>query len=283
MALDLVHVASQPEVDQINSEILLALDTHPHASVMFDAAKVPPHIRAQAEEYLTAIRDKNAVLLLCGTLGVKALPFWRSVAVSLNLRTDYLMMLRHPLQGSLVDMSQWLIMWASHWIHVIEDTHGCQRMVVSQELLQNGLAGQLERVNALLSLSINESAEINRFLAASMTVGHPRVDAKVLKTVPYGMELYDCLYKVARDELQFDSVEFAARWRAIMQEFVTTAPMYAFIDTLLMDQTMLEFRLYYIRQSWLWRMLSPLRTLDDALRQKRRLSKLQDRVITSHA
>lgn len=280
----MVRAAPSSQLDAIHTDALLEANVHPLASGMVAIDDLSVGVKTRAKDFLQQHVQTHALLPLSGFVALKALPLWQQAAAELGFSLRYVMILRHPLQSSEPDISQWLIMWASHWLQLIEKTHGQQRFVINQDALAQDLTAELERMQLALAMNQVERQELaGYFIASANVVGRQAVAANSVQAVPYCSAIHDCLLKVAKDGLVFESAEFAAKWQPICADHAKVCPMYAFIDQLLLDQTETEAALRFIRQSLLWRMMSPLRMLDDYLRKRRRLTKIKQKAIPANA
>jgi hypothetical protein len=78
------------------------------------------------------------------------------------------------------------------------------------------------------------------------------------------------LQKLARDEITFDSEEFARGWQSIKEEFAFMQPLYRYVEVLLNQRKALARENRKRNKSFPWRLIYPLRFIDDKLRNMRK-------------
>jgi hypothetical protein len=216
---------------------------------------------------------------------VNLLPFWQSVFAVNKIEDNYIVAVRHPLAAAHsnqkfahIDIETGLLIWLITNIAAIERTHGKKRIVISYELMLREPRVQLERIHQTLSLpGVLNDAECdiyaNEFLDATLS-HHEFTDNDLtthpaLKVAPLCLQVYAILLKLARDEWSFDSSEFQAAWQEMIIEFQRVFPIYQYFSVQEKNIRQLERELRTMRKSVLWRMLYPLRVIDDALRSRR--------------
>jgi hypothetical protein len=88
--------------------------------------------------------------------------------------------------------------------------------------------------------------------------------------------------KVASDELTFDSSEFIRAWKTIKTEFENYYPVYCYIDTLLKRNKEAKIIIRNVQKSTLWKLLYPIRWVDDSLRKLRVKKRAKKRLLTAY-
>lgn len=228
----------------------------------------------------------------------RILPFWQEVFASLNVNDNYIIALRNPLASasswqrlSKTDIEIGLLLWMMHLIPAVNGTQDRRRLVVSYDLVLQHPQEQLERIKQ----HFNVTAPVD---AAKMhEYAHDFLDKKLqhyecsdddLKShpasavAPLAIKIYALLMKLAKDELASDSDEFKSVWQGLMKEFEAIYPTYFYMDVLLKRHKILERKLRNIQKSIPWKLLYPLRVIDDALRARRTKKRQQKRLLTSH-
>ena len=222
--------------------------------------------------------------------------FWEAVFKECQLNEHYLIALRNPLASALsyqrvmgTDIELGLLLWIVHLLASIDGTMGKHRMMVSYEaMLQNPLQ-QLDRIKSGLAIpSLVDTKEredyAHTFLDKKLQhfvydreqlINHPAVAA-----LPLCINMYDLFVKVANDDLSLDSEAFAVEWAAIKTEFKQSYPVYQYFDRLLNKNKQLERTLRTIYKSIPWKLLYPLRLIDDALRARRKKVREKQRLVT---
>lgn len=220
--------------------------------------------------------------------------FWQDVFKRVNVKDKYVITVRHPLASAhsfhkwvRYDVEVGVLLWMRHLIHAINHTADKKRVVVCYELMLEDARAELERIHQQLELpfafnahSVNEYAE--HFIDKNLR--HHRFTTEDLKkhtavtVAPLCVELYEVLMKLAQDQLQFNTPEFAAVWQHINTEFAKLAPIYSYIDTLLRKNKMYERRFRSLERSLLWKLIYPLRVVDNVIRSLRKKSKALGRL-----
>ena len=215
------------------------------------------------------------------------LPFWKEIFTTLHLEERYVIALRNPLASAHsyqkvmgVDLEEGLLLWLMHLIPAIDETQGKTRLIVSYDLLLQDTYKQLLRMHdelrIPLPLDLKEISEYsNEFLDKRMhhhdynnddLLSHPAARA-----MPLCARVYALLQRLATDEIAFDSHAFQSAWLGIKDEFALMQPVYGYINTLLNRNKTLTRENRKIAKSLPWRLIYPLRLIDDTLRQLRRL------------
>jgi hypothetical protein len=228
----------------------------------------------------------------------KLLPFWQAVFTELKLDDRYVIALRNPLSSahsyqnvSGCDLEEALLLWVIHLVKAIEGTRGKTRIVVSYEALMQDPLSALQRIKTGLQITTSEEAGARDEYAKSFvdhalrhheyTLEDLKIDPAV-QVAPLCVELYALLLKLAHDELSFESPAFISAWQHIQDAFVAASPLYQYIDTLLRRNKQLERRLRSTHKSILWKVIYPLRVIDDRLRLRRRKARERRRLLPSY-
>lgn len=225
----------------------------------------------------------------------KLVPFWRDVFATLNVQDSYVIALRNPLSSahsyqslSGCDIEEALLLWLMHLVPAIEDTHDKTRVVVSYDLLLQDPHLQLSRVKIGLDLpDLADPSEVdayaNEFLDKKLH--HFEYEMEDLRkhpataVAPLCLKVYSLLLRIAKDEIKFDDQEFISTWQDVREELAHVYPIYNYINVLLKRNKQLERKIRTTHKSILWKMLYPLRMIDDALRSRRRKTREQKRLI----
>ena len=216
----------------------------------------------------------------------RILPFWQDVFTALNVNEHYILALRNPLASAAswqklsgADIELGLLVWLAHLIPAVDDMRGKKCVVVSYEAMLQDPRKELERIkNGLdiptLTTSADTDAYVEGFLDKKLQ--HHSFDDDSLKShpaivvAPLCAVIYDLLMKVARDEMTLESKSFASAWKNIKTEFSELYPAYCYLNTLLKRNKELERELRTIRRSIPWKIILPLRIIDNSLRFFRR-------------
>jgi hypothetical protein len=212
----------------------------------------------------------------------RLLPFWQSVFASLNLNENYVIALRNPLSSaqstqnlSGAEIETGLLIWLMHLIPAVQETMGKNRIIISYELLMENPRPQLERLQKKLNISVKSQDDgINQYINEFLDKGlyrnkftyddfqsHPAV-----KLFPLCLQTYDLLLRVAKDEISFADVEFITTWQSILSQLENNQAFYCYIDSLLKKRDHTEKKLRSIHRSTLWKIIYPLRVIDNAIR-----------------
>lgn len=226
----------------------------------------------------------------------KLLPFWQEVFTALNAKAHYIIVLRHPLAaafsyqhltGTSVEVG--LMLWLMHMVPSVDHTKHQHRMIVSYERMLTAPKKELARMQKTLLFPSQSKEEINdftnTFLQGSLQhfqfekshLNHP-----ALKVVPLAEKVHHLLSQVAEDQLSFTSDIFMNEWAEIKADFLATYPLYEFIDSLLQDNKHLTQLIHKMKKSLPWKLIYPLRVIDDILRGKRRKAREKRRLIKAY-
>jgi hypothetical protein len=228
----------------------------------------------------------------------KILPFWQSLFADLTLNEHYLIALRNPLASACsyqrvtgTDVEVGLLLWMMHLIPAVEATIGKKRIMVSYEAMLKNPLQQLERIKQGLGIpDLAGQAErddyANEFLDKKLQhyeySAEHFVSHKAVAVVPLCVKMYELFLKAANDEMTLESEAFLSAWADIKQEFWQVYPTYRYMNVLLNKNKRLERHLRTIHKSLPWKLLYPLRIIDDALRARRRKTREQRRLIKSY-
>lgn len=227
------------------------------------------------------------------------LPFWQQVFAALDVEDRYVITLRHPLAVAYstkkfinLDLELGLMVWLRYLMLAIDGTNKAQRVVVCYERMLQNPKQQLHRMHQALSLTTqlnqdNLAHYANEFLDDNLD--HHEFNEKdlhshaALKIVPLCIKVYELLMQLADDQLSFESEAFKAAWQQIHDEFTTFSPIYTYIETLFNRYKQLERNIRAIERSLPWKLIFPLRYLQEifhhckrSLKEKRRLEKIYE-------
>ncbi len=191
----------------------------------------------------------------------------------LNTQDNYIIALRNPLIAARAyqsltggELELGLLCWCVHLLESIEATHGLRRMVISYELLVHNPERQIERIQTGFNFATDaqqnscQQSELIDQYHDRLQLGYDALRADpAVKAAILSMDLYECLMKLARDEIKFDSAEFTARWQALMSEYSRMYPMYCYVERLLTKRRRLKKTLALMQQSPFYKLLFPLR------------------------
>ena len=178
----------------------------------------------------------------------RILSFWQDVFNEMQVKTSYIIALRHPLASAYswhkqnaVDVEYGLLLWLSYTIAAIDDTRHQNRVLVNYDLLLQNPLLQLERIKKRLAIPVvPDQKELdnyaNQFLDKKLNHYDPERDERrsaLLSLAPAAMQVYDLLLRVARDELSLDCDEFVSAWDEVKRAYTNVYPIYCYIDGLL--------------------------------------------------
>jgi hypothetical protein len=289
-------------VYKINRGVLYALDNEWMSTSLIEKVKQNSGALSDLKNSAVAlVKQRMSAIQYWGFKDprtAKLLPFWQSVFSTLNIKDNYVIALRNPLASassyqslSGCDIEEALLLWLMHLVPAIDETHGKNRVVVSYDLLMQDPHLQLNRIKIGLDLpDLSDASEIdayaNEFLDKSLhhfeysyndMKSHP-----AMTVVPLCLKVYDVLLKLAKDEIKFDDQEFISTWQDIKEDLGKVYPVYRYIDTLLKRNKQLSRKIRTTHKSILWKMLYPLRIIDDALRTRRKKAREQKRLLKAY-
>lgn len=225
---------------------------------------------------------------------VKLLHFWQAIFHKMNLQENYIIALRNPLAmaesyqhvtGSDIEIG--LLLWLMHLIPAVEGTHGKKRIVLNYERLLEHPDLQLERMRktfAIPELSDHSEREaytgdfLDKKLHRHARFDHDLTSHPAMGIAPLCTRVWHLLMKVATDTLDFEHPVFQSEWQTILLELQKIYPVYDYIDRLLKNNHELKKNLRDIHKSILWKMLYPLRRVDNTLRKRRQSARMKKRL-----
>jgi hypothetical protein len=214
------------------------------------------------------------------------LPLWKEIFGSLDLTERYVIALRNPLSSAYsyqkvrgTDIEEGLLLWLMHLIPAIDETEGKMRVVVSYDAILQEPYNQLLRIHDQISMPVSLDAKeiseyCNEFL--DKRLHHHEYSNEDLKSHPASavfplcQRTYTLLQKLTRDEITFDSEEFMRGWQSIKEEFIFMQPLYRYVEVLLNQRKALARENRKRTKSFPWRLIYPLRFIDDKLRNMRK-------------
>jgi hypothetical protein len=227
------------------------------------------------------------------------LPFWQSVFNTLALDDRYIIVMRNPLASAYsnqkfagMDIEMALLLWLITLISAVDGTKDKKRVLICYELMLQDPYLQLERMHKLLAINTpldkhDANVYANEFLDKKLM--HHECSDESLKThsalaiAPLCLQVYEILMKVAKDEITFEGEAFQSAWQKIKAEFTKTYPAYEFIRRLSKQKKELEREIRTIRKSVSWKLLYPLRCVENVLRTRLRISKEKRRLLKGNA
>lgn len=289
-------------VYKINRGVLYALDYPWMSTTLIDELQAHQGaLQDFKKSAVSLIRQRMATSQYWGFKDprtAKILPFWQAVFADLNLKDSYVIALRNPLASAYsyqslsgCDLEEALLLWLMHVVPAVDGTMGKNRVVVSYELLMQDPHLQLNRIRIGLDIpDLADTSEIDTYADEFLDkkLRHFDCSSDELKSHPAAMvaplcvRVYNLLLLLAKDEMKFDDAEFITQWREIKDELAKVYPMYHYINTLLKRNKHLERKLRTTHKSILWKMLYPLRLIDDALRARRRKAREKRRFIKAY-
>lgn len=215
----------------------------------------------------------------------KILPFWQDIFAEMQLQDHYVIAIRNPLASvssyfrvNGTELEEGLMLWLTHLMSAIECTHDKNRIVVSYDLLLQNPRAQLQRLKQGLQLpDLVSEAEIDEYVNEFLDkkLQHFEYDMEALKNhpitkvVPICVRLYELLVRLSKDEIKFNTPEFTTEWQQIKQAFDDHYSVYCYIDSLILRSKNLKRNLRSIKRSVPWKLLYPLRMVDNVVRKLR--------------
>jgi hypothetical protein len=223
------------------------------------------------------------------------LPFWQPIFRELNLNDHYVIALRNPLASAAsyqkargTDLEEGVYLWLLHLIPAIDQTRGKKRALVSYDEMLKDPRQQLARMRQQLGIILSEDLnEIDEYATKFLDkkLDHHGFTTDDLKTHPAALiapivaDMYALLLRVASDEISLESAEFESEWQKIKAVFTTMQPIYRYIDAIMKRNKELERERRIIYKSVPWKMVYPLRLLDNFLRACRRKIRRQKKIM----
>ncbi len=210
------------------------------------------------------------------------LPFWQCVFKEMAMDDRYVITVRHPLAVAYsnqeffnIDIEMGLLLWLVHLVSAIDGTQGKKRVLVSYEAMLQQPRAQLIRMHQALDINIPlDMKEVDLYAHTFLdnTLRHYTFDDESLTShpamavAPLCLQLYEVLLQLSNDEMVFDSIEFHSTWRMIKAEFAKLYPIYNYIHAQHLHALQLKREIRKIRKSLPWKLIFPLRKVDDFLR-----------------
>jgi hypothetical protein len=213
------------------------------------------------------------------------LPFWQSVFAKLQLKENYIIALRHPLSRAHSnlkfnhhDIEYGLISWLDYLIRVVDETQGKNRVVVSYELMLQQPEQQLTHMRETLSIPADQDSDAisvyaNQFLDKKLR--HYAFDKEdlsrdpLMAISPLCIDVYELLLRAASGEISLNDEKFTSAWQEIKATYKTIMPVHHYISALLDDEKALQRQMKKIQKSLSWKLIYPLRIVDDYFRKQR--------------
>ena len=226
---------------------------------------------------------------------VTILPFWQSVFQTLDVDERYVLVIRNPLAAAHsnnkftdLDLEGGLLLWIKILMQMIDGTHDKKRIIVNYELMLENPSLQLERMHR--DLNVREPLDrgrVNQYATQFLDkkLRHHQFDEVDFRTHPAVMvapiciKMYDLVMKLARDEITFESEQFKNDWCELKDEYARINPVHAYIELLQRRNKQLSREVRTIRKSFPYKLIYPLRMIDDALRGFRKKSRNRSREI----
>lgn len=230
------------------------------------------------------------------TVGI--LHFWQEIFTTLDVDDSYIITMRDPLSSASsnqkymqTDIEVGLVQWMTALISAVDGTRGKNRVIISYDLMLENPRLQLERMHKTLAMTAAPDAQAmdeyaNNFLDKKMR--HHVFDKEDLRqhpamaVAPLCLRMYDLLLRVARDEITFACEEFEFAWREIKNEFSLMYPVYQYLKKILAQNKELQREIRSINKSIPWKLVYPLRKIDNLLRARRRAAKTQKRLVQEY-
>ncbi|HVE44545.1 MAG TPA: hypothetical protein VNC84_05365 [Gammaproteobacteria bacterium] len=225
------------------------------------------------------------------------LPFWQDIFSQLALNESYVISLRNPLASAYsyqrvsgADLEVGLLMWIMHLMPAITHTHGKKRLMVNYDTLLAKPREELMRIKQKLALPDFASHHIDHYVEGFLDkkLQHFEYGLADLKShaaaaiVPICYQMYDLFLKLARDDIAFESDAFKESWFGeIEPAFQAAKPAFRYINVLMKRHKAQERALRAIHKSIPWKLIYPLRIVDDWLRDRRREKREKRRLVRS--
>jgi len=226
------------------------------------------------------------------------LPFWQHVFSGMRLDERYVIVLRNPLSSaesyktlSGEDVECGLLLWLSHLIPAINGTKDKKRVLVSYELMLDNPEKQLERIKNTLAVPFaSDQQDIEEYATSFLdnklhrhVYGDMELDSHpAARVVPVCIKAYKLLYKIASEELNFADEAFTSAWQEIINEYETLKPVYAYIDKLRLRNKELKKQFRKINKSLPWKLVYPLRWIDNYFRNYRKDKREKRKLLKSY-
>jgi len=225
---------------------------------------------------------------------IKLLHFWQSIFNELHIKENYIIALRNPLATAQsyqkvtgTDIEIGLLLWLMHIIPAIQETTGKNRIIVNYDTLLENPDLQLERMQKKFNLpNLADTTErraythdfLDKKLHRHACNDHDLLSHPATGIAPLCVRTFQLLVKISNDEMDFLHPDFQKEWLAIQTELEKIYPVYCYIDRLLKNNHHLKKTLRDIHKSVLWKMLYPLRRIDQTLRKRRQEKRSKNRL-----
>lgn len=268
----------------------------------FDSAKTEailshPDMQPYKQFAINLLRDR---LKTYGDWGFKdprtviLFPFWRAVLSEVEAKEHYIVVTRYPLATAASvhefigqDFEIGLLSWLKHMIAAVEAVAGKPHVVIAYENLLANPRLQLERIHHQLRIEkpLDEKQVTNyadNFIDKRLQHFEPAKYAPALNqavsVVPLCLDVYDLLLRVASDELTTMSESFQVAWQQIKEKYRVLSPMYDYVESLHRINKEKQREIKHLRHGLSYRLMWPLRLLEDCLRVYRRQKKEAQRI-----
>jgi hypothetical protein len=180
------------------------------------------------------------------------------------------------------DIESGLILWIKSFFYALEATKGRHRVVVSYELMLQESGDQLVRMHHELAMTTPlDMVEVDRYANdfIDTKLRHHEYTDDDLRMHPavavasICIKLHTFAMQLARDEIKLDSDEYHQAWQELKNELAKIQPMLDYIEGLRRKNKVLERQVRNIQKSIPWKMIYPLRVIDNMLRSRRKQSK----------
>jgi hypothetical protein len=228
---------------------------------------------------------------------IQLLPFWQTVIAEAGAEDRYVIALRNPLgcahsniRHSNLELEAGLLGWLKCIILAVDGTHHKKRVVVSYDLLLNDPVTALQHMSRGLDIEIRNNAEVDfyarNFLDKKLhhhVYGETDLQNDVaIAAVPLCLRVYALMMRLASNSLSFADQDFLTEWAAIRVEFDAYRPLYTYANTIQKQNQQLEREIRAIHKSFIWKLVYPLRRLDDALRVRRKAARQSRRLVKAY-
>ena len=194
-------------------------------------------IRLKAVEFLREKCDENALWGFKDPRTARLLSFWQSVFEQVGCDVGYVIATRNPIsiieslrKRNGFEPEKTLYLWLEHLLPAISRTKGSKRVVVDYDQILKNTGAELLRVARALGLPDPEPSALAAYESEFLQEGlrhtffktrdlyrYPRVPAQVITG-------YDCLVKLAKDNVALDSPEVEQVFDTLSRELVALSP-----------------------------------------------------------
>lgn len=260
----------------------LALDTDPQ---LFDTDKTLHGFKNYAIDLIKQKLANDHSWGFKDPRTTEILPFWQDVFKSLDIEDRYVLVIRHPLAAARslqkfanVDLIHGLILWIKFFSNALHGTENRKRVVVSYESMLQEPQQQLLRLHEKLAIEtpvdMNEVKNYAENFIDKALRHHQNTDDELLNhaastIVPMCAKLYKFAMSLADDSIVINSDAYKQVWSSISLELQKAQPVYEYIETLRAQNKTLERELRVVQKSFPWKLIYPLRMIDDLFRRHR--------------